>query len=201
MTLLEVAAYDRDAAPGFLSFQRLREVSPHLRFLARILLKDMGVPQLYVKKKVEKVLKMLPNSAYKILMVDDDPKCLDALDQILQREDYETFPVCDGRAAIETMAETRIDLAIVDFDLPDMDGLHVLYELKRIRRGLPVIIMTARSPKEMRLAALEAGAHSFIPKPINIPSFRQIVARALSAPVTRTVTIRRTRWIRWIIHR
>ena len=144
---------------------------------------------------------MVPSSAYKILLVDDDSQCLDALDQILRREGYETFPVGDGRTAIETMAKTKVDLAIVDFDLPDMDGLYVLYELKRIRRDLPVIIMTARSPKEMRLAALEAGAHSFIPKPINTPSFRQIVARALRAPVTRTVTIRHTSWIRWIIRR
>ena len=144
---------------------------------------------------------MAHKNTYKILLVDDDLDCLDAVDQLLRREGYETFPIDQGQAAIETMMEVKIDLAIVDFDLPDMDGFHVLYELKRVRRDLPVIIMTARSSKEMRLAALEAGAYCFIPKPLKIPSFRQIVARALSSPRTRTVTIRRTRWIRWIINR
>lgn len=144
---------------------------------------------------------MVHENTYTILLVDDDPDCLDAVDQILRREGYETLPVGEGRLALEAMATTNIDLAIVDFDLPDMDGLHVLYEIKRMRRDLPVIIMTARTPKELRLASLEAGAHSFIPKPIHIPNLRQIVARALNPLKTRTVTVRRIRWIRWIIHK
>ena len=144
---------------------------------------------------------MVHKDTYKILLVDDDLDCLDAVDQLLRREGYETLRTDEGRSAIETVMGTKIDLAIVDFDLPDIDGFQVLYELKRVRRDLPVIIMTARSSKEMRLAALEAGAYCFIPKPFKIPGFRQIVARALNSASTRTVTIRRTRWIRWIIHR
>ena len=148
---------------------------------------------------------MVRESAYKILLVDDDPDCLDAVDQILRREGYETFANGDGQSAVETIVANHVDLAIIDFDLPDTDGFHLLYELKRIRRDLPVIIMTARASKETRLTALEAGAFSFVPKPINIPNFRQIVARALSSTRTRTVTVRRqmvvTRWIRWIKHR
>ena len=101
--------------------------------------------------------------------------------------------------------EYDIDLAIVDFNLPDMDGLHVLYEIKRMRRNLPVIVMTAEPSKEVRFASLEAGAYSFVPKPIDIPSFRQIVAKALQSPRLKTVEVRRqivfTRWIRWIRHR
>ena len=148
---------------------------------------------------------MAHERVYRILLVDDDPDCLDAVDQVLRREGYETFPRGEGRAALEAVLEHNIDLAIVDFDLPDMDGLHVLYEIKRRHRDVPVIIMTARASNEMRLASLEAGAYTFIPKPINIPNLRQIVARVLRFPRTRTVTVRRqlvvTRWIRWIKHR
>lgn len=149
---------------------------------------------------------MIQERTYRILLVDDDPKNLDAVNQILRREGYKTFPVGEGRAALEVVvAEHNIDLAIVDFHLPDMDGLNVLYEIRRMRRNLPVIIMTARASNEMRLASLEAGAYTFIPKPINIPNFKQTVARALRSPGTRTVTVRRqlvvTRWIRWIKHR
>ena len=148
---------------------------------------------------------MTHERVYRILLVDDDPNCLDAVDQILRREGYETLPRGEGRTALEAVLEHNIDLAIVDFDLPDMDGLHVLYEIKRMRRNVPVIIMTARASSEMRLVSLEAGAYTFIPKPINIPNLRQIVARVLRSPRTRTVTVRRqlvvTRWIRWIKHR
>ncbi len=148
---------------------------------------------------------MAHERAYRILLVDDNPNCLDAVDQVLRREGYETLPRGDGRTALETVLEHDVDLAIVDFDLPDMDGLHVLYEIKRMRRNVPVIIMTARSPNEVWLAALEAGAYTFIPKPIDIPNLRQIVARVLHAPRVKTVTVRRqlvvTRWIRWIKHK
>ncbi len=148
---------------------------------------------------------MAHERVYRVLLVDDDPNCLDAVDQVLRREGYETLPRDDGRTALEAVLEHDIDLAIVDFDLPDMDGLHVLYEIKRMRRSVPVIIMTARAPNEVRLAALEAGAYTFIPKPINTPNLRQVVARVLHAPRVKTVTIRRqlvvTRWIRWIKHK
>lgn len=148
---------------------------------------------------------MIHESAYRILVVDDDPNCLDAIDQILRREGYETFPIGEGRAAVEIIMENHIDLAIVDFNLPDMDGLHVLYEIKRVCRNFPVIVMTAEPSKELRLASLEAGAYSFVPKPINIPNLRQLVAKALQSPRLKTVEVRRqlvfARWIRWIIHR
>ena len=148
---------------------------------------------------------MAHERVYRVLLVDDEPNCLDAVDQVLKREGYETLPRDDGRTALEAVLEHDIDLAIVDFDLPDMDGLHVLYEIKRMRRNVPVIIMTARAPNEVRLAALEAGAYTFIPKPISILNLRQIVARVLHAPRMKTVTVRRqlvvTRWIRWIKHK
>ena len=148
---------------------------------------------------------MIHKSTYRILLVDDEPNCLDAIDQILRREGYETFPIGEGRAAMKIVMENDIDLAIIDFNLPDMDGLHVLYEIKRAHRDLPVILMTAEPTKEVRLASLEAGAYCFVPKPINIPSFRQMVARILQSPRLKTVEVRRqlvlTRWIRWIIHR
>jgi two-component system response regulator PilR (NtrC family) len=148
---------------------------------------------------------MIHESGYRILLVDDDPNCLEAIDQILRREGYETFSIGEGRAAVRVIMENDIDLAIVDFNLPDMDGLHVLYEMKRVRRNFPVIVMTAEPSKEVRLASLEAGAYSFVPKPINIPNLRQLVAKALQSPRLKTVEVRRqlvfVRWIRWIIHR
>ena len=148
---------------------------------------------------------MVHNRAYRILLVDDDPNCLNAIDQILRRAGYETFPITEGRAAVELVRENNVDLAIVDFNMPDMNGLDVLYEIRRLRRNFPVLLMTAEPSRELRLASLEAGAYSFISKPINIPSFRQTVAKALQSPRVRTVEVRRqyvfTRWIRWIRHR
>jgi DNA-binding response OmpR family regulator len=135
---------------------------------------------------------------YKILLVDDDPNCLDAIEQILRRDGYQTIKAKEGRSAIKLLLENTIDLAIVDFNLPDIDGIHVLYEIKRIYKNIPTIIMTSELSKEVKLASLEAGAYSFVTKPINIPIFRNIIAKAIQSLSIRTIEVRRELvFIRW----
>jgi len=148
---------------------------------------------------------MISERAYRILLVDDDPNCLDAIDQILRRDGYEIFTIDEGRSALRLLSENTIDLAIIDFNLPDIDGIHMLHEIKRIYRSIPIIIMTSESSREVMLASLEAGAYSFITKPINIPSFRSIVAKAIQSSNMKAVDVRREiiffRWIREIIRK
>ena len=135
---------------------------------------------------------------YKILLVDDDPNCLDAIEQILRRDGYQTIKAVEGRPAIKLLLENAIDLVIVDFNLPDIDGIHVLHEIKRIYKNIPTIIMTSELSKEVKLASLEAGAYSFVTKPINIPIFRNIVAKAIQSLSIRTIEVRRELvFIRW----
>jgi DNA-binding response OmpR family regulator len=143
--------------------------------------------------------------AYKILLVDDDLNCLDSIDQILGRDGYETIKADEGRPALQLFPKHIIDLAIVDFNLPDMNGLHVLREIKRINRNVPIIIMSSEQSMEIRIASLEAGAYSFIAKPINIPIFRNMVAKALQSPNSKTIEVRREfiviKWFRGFINK
>lgn len=145
---------------------------------------------------------MIQKGLYKILLVDDDPNCLDAIEQLMQRDGYETFPISEGSKAVKVVVENSIDLAIVDFNLPDMDGLHVIQQIKRIKQNIPVILVTAQPSKEIKIASLEAGAFSFIPKPIDIPKLRQTVAEALQPSSLRNEGFKRdivfVKWIRWI---
>jgi len=127
---------------------------------------------------------------YKILLVDDDQSCLDAIDQILQRDGYSTIKATEGRSALKLISENIIDLAIIDFNLPDIDGIHVIHEIRRIHRNIPIIIMTSEHSREVRIASLEAGAYSFMTKPVNIPIFRSIVAKALQSLSTKTIEVR-----------
>jgi len=136
--------------------------------------------------------------AYKILLVDDDPNCLDAIDQILQRDGYETIKAEEGLPALKIISENIVDLAIIDFNLPDIDGIHVLHEIKRMYRDMPAIIMTSEHSREVRMASLEAGAYSFITKPINIPIFRNIVLKATQSSSLKTIEVRRELiFIKW----
>jgi len=137
---------------------------------------------------------------YKILLVDDDQNCLDAVDQILQRDGYVTIKAKEGRPVLKLLSENLVDLAIIDFNLPDMDGIYILQEIKRMYGNIPIIIMTSEHSREVRMASLEAGAYSFVTKPINIPSFRNIVAKALQSLGTKTIEVRRefifVKWFR-----
>ncbi len=151
------------------------------------------------------VLSMIQGNSYKILLVDDDPNCLDAIDQLMQRDGYETLPISEGRSAVKVIMEDSIDLAIVDYNLPDMDGLNIIRQIKRTKPYIPVIMVTAQPSNELKMASLAAGAYSFMSKPINIPVLRQIVAEALQFPQINNGEIRRktvfVKWIRWIIHK
>jgi len=148
---------------------------------------------------------MIQKGLYKILLVDDDPNCLDAIEQLMQRDGYETFPISEGSKAVKVVVENSIDLAIVDFNLPDMDGLHVIHQIKRIKQNIPVILVTAQPSKEIKIASLEAGAFSFISKPIDIPKLRQTVVEALQPSSLRHEEFKRdivfVKWIRWIIRK
>lgn len=148
---------------------------------------------------------MIQRSSYKILLVDDDPNCLDAIDQLMQRDGYETLPISEGRSAVKIIMENSFDLAIVDYNLPDIDGIHIIRQIKRTKPNMPVVMVTAQPSNELKMASLEAGAYSFISKPINIPVLRQIVAEALQFPQMNNGEIRRktvfVKWIRWIINR
>lgn len=145
---------------------------------------------------------MIAGRVYKILLIDDDVNCLDSIGQILRRDGYEVTAVDDGRKALNMFPKSNFDLVIVDLHLPDVDGIYVLKEIRKSNGKVPVIVMTSDTSKESKFSALEAGAYSFIAKPINIPSFRNIVAKALENvrfEVKREMIL--IRWFREIIHR
>ena len=148
---------------------------------------------------------MIRKTTHRILLVDDDPNCLDAIDQILRREGYETLPIRESLSVVKAITENNIDLAVLDFNMPDMNGLQVFYEIRKRYRNLPVILVTAEPSSKLRLESLKAGVHSLLSKPINIPNFKQVVAKALQSPRMETVKVRRqlvfTRWIGWIKHK
>ena len=110
----------------------------------------------------------------RILIAEDDQALAGYLQQGLEGEMFEVAVACDGeRAAV--MAETSPwDLAILDLNLPVLDGIGVLRRLRMKRPGLPVLVLTQRSQVEDRVECLETGADDFLAKPF---SFRELSAR------------------------
>jgi DNA-binding response OmpR family regulator len=109
----------------------------------------------------------------KILLVEDERD----LAQVVQRElvaaGYETFYAADGIEALEVHAREQVDLIILDWMLPALNGLDVLRRLRR-NSATPVLMLTARSEEADRVIGLEIGADDYLTKPF---SMRELIAR------------------------
>lgn len=101
-----------------------------------------------------------------ILVVDDDLEIRSLLGDYLRRNGYRATVVPDGRAMWQTLDSAQVDLVILDVMLPGEDGFSLCRQLG-VRRGLPVIMLTAKGEDTDRIVGLELGADDYLPKPFN----------------------------------
>ncbi|HEX7552803.1 MAG TPA: response regulator transcription factor [Geothrix sp.] len=113
-----------------------------------------------------------------ILLLEDDTEIRLGLEQHLRREGFSLRSVGTGRAALDVLNApgSRLDAALLDLSLPDMDGLDVLRAIRAhaSHKALPVLLVTARSEEIDRVLGLELGADDYISKPF---SARELAAR------------------------
>lgn len=106
----------------------------------------------------------MPNK--NILIAEDDADIVELLSLYLTGEGYTVFSAENGREALERIASTKIDLAILDIMMPEMNGYDVL---KRIREShnFPVIMLSAKELDTDRILGLNLGADAYLTKPFN----------------------------------
>lgn len=113
-----------------------------------------------------------------LLLLEDDTEIRLGLEQHLRREGFSLTSVGTGREALQALGTSapKLDAALLDLSLPDMDGLDVLRAIRGhgSYRGLPVLLVTARSEEIDRVLGLELGADDYISKPF---SARELAAR------------------------
>jgi two-component system, NtrC family, response regulator PilR len=107
-------------------------------------------------------------SAARVLVVDDEPSMRQMLSIALRREGYQVSTAGDGEAALAALAAGQLDLLITDVRMPEMSGVDLLREAKRIDPGLSVVMMTAYGSKETVLEALRLGATDYVEKTPNL---------------------------------
>ncbi|MBI1748140.1 MAG: sigma-54-dependent Fis family transcriptional regulator [Acidobacteria bacterium] len=107
----------------------------------------------------------MENPKLKILVVDDDPIISDALQVVLQDAGYKVLAVSNGQAALRQIQQGNFQLALVDFRLPDIDGISLLEEMKQASPRMEVILITAHGSIDLAIAAIKKGAYYFLPKP------------------------------------
>ena len=117
--------------------------------------------------------------SYRILLVDDDMASLEVLGEVLTRAGYDAVSAETGYEALEIVREASIDLALLDFNLPDTTGAELFQQIKRFQPSVPAIIMSANTSQGVKFDVFEAGAYTFISKPIDLPQLLRFVDRAL----------------------
>lgn len=113
----------------------------------------------------------------KVLVVDDDRSHLEMLGAVLKNWGVKAILAENGPAALKecALSADAPDLAVVDMRMPQMNGLEVMAELKKIRPDLPVVIMTAYSEIADAVEAIRQGAADYLPKPLDLKRLRKIV--------------------------
>ncbi len=120
----------------------------------------------------------------KVLIVDDEKPISDIIKFNLTKEGYETITAFDGREAVRLFEEETPDLVILDLMLPELDGLEVAKEIRKISH-IPIIMLSAKDSEFDKVIGLEIGADDYVTKPF---SNRELLAR-VKAHLRRTETI------------
>jgi len=108
-----------------------------------------------------------------VLVVDDEPKITKLVGDYLARAGFGVLIATDGKTALAKARSDQPDCIILDLGLPQMDGLDVTRELRKVS-NVPIIMLTARSEESDKLIGLELGADDYLTKPF---SPKELVAR------------------------
>jgi two-component system, OmpR family, response regulator len=120
-----------------------------------------------------------------VLIVDDDREIRGLLAQYLEKHDFRTTAVADGKEMRRVLERSHVDLLVLDLMLPGEDGLSLCRGLRN-RSQLPIIMLTARGEDVDRIIGLELGADDYVAKPFNprelLGRIKAVLRRSAHAP-------------------
>ena len=103
-----------------------------------------------------------------VLIVEDDAKIAEFVARGFREAGFRTTRAADGEDGLLQAQHGPFDAAIVDIMLPKMDGLELIRRLRASGSKLPVVVLSARSSVDSRIAGLEAGGDDYVSKPFSI---------------------------------
>ena len=115
----------------------------------------------------------------KVLIIDDDPAMLDLTRYHLTEQGYEVTTAATGTEGVRLAGEQSFDLAITDLQLPDIDGIAVVKELKTIAPDIEIIMVTGFSSTTRAIESIKAGAFHFVEKPVEYEELLALLEKAL----------------------
>jgi len=119
-----------------------------------------------------------PNHHLDILIAEDERNIGDLLTELLAQEDRHITLVYNGLEAVEMLRDRRFDLLITDLMMPEVDGMEVLHEAKKLYPNIMVIIITGYASLETAIRAVKEGAYDYLRKPFRLEELKISVDNA-----------------------
>ncbi len=122
-----------------------------------------------------------------ILIVDDDENVRILLESVLSQWGYQTITACGARETLEILEEETPLAVISDIEMPEMNGLELLNQIKKKHPKVKVVMMSGNAlTREEINRSLEMGALEFVPKPFNLTDLKRVVSTLSSQPISRS---------------
>jgi two-component system, NtrC family, response regulator AtoC len=115
----------------------------------------------------------------KVLIVDDEASMRKNISDLLIRENISSVEASDGNEILDVISTHTPDLILLDINLPKIEGLTILKEIKKSHYNIPVIIFTAYGTSEKAIEAMKTGAFDYLEKPFDLDEFLLTIKRAL----------------------
>lgn len=116
----------------------------------------------------------------KILIADDEKNMRWILEKNLKDEGFSVVEAADGQEAFDLFLDTEPDMVILDYRMPELDGMEVLKRIKTINDKVPVILVTAHGSTDAAVEAMKLGAIDYISKPFDIEELKIKIKKALN---------------------
>lgn len=116
-----------------------------------------------------------------ILIVEDEPGIVDFVERGLQAHGFAVMSARDGMSGTDVALRENVDLMVLDLMLPERGGMEVMATVHAAKPNLPVIVLTARSEVQQRVAGLDAGAVDYLTKPFSLSELAARVRAQLRA--------------------
>ncbi|MCI0693194.1 sigma-54 dependent transcriptional regulator [candidate division KSB1 bacterium] len=115
----------------------------------------------------------------KILIVDDDHQLRELLGDRLEASGYRIFFAANGREGVEQAQEKNPGVILLDFEMPEKNGLEALAEIRERNPDIPVVMLTAHGTLSRAVEAMKCGAYDFLPKPCEPDHLLLVIRKAL----------------------
>lgn len=124
----------------------------------------------------------------KVIIVDDDAEIRGLVQEFMEGQELETVTLADGGNVVATAIKEQPDIIILDINLPDVDGLEVLRQLKErpITSFIPVVMLTGKTSSDSQIKGLMTGADDYVTKPFDLNVLYARVVNALRRSMVQT---------------